>query len=151
METNQETQYFNLEDGLCVALYKAHRMMNKIYAPYLKKLDLTYTQFLVMVCLWNNDSLSIKDIGEKLELDTGTLTPLIKRLISMGHLEKRRSIVDERIVIISLTDSGSSLKDKASTLPMDIFNELKMEMNDFIEIRSRVQTIVDKLRERSNQ
>lgn len=146
---DEKQHYFNLEDALCVALYKAHRLMNKIYAPYLKNLELTYTQFLVMVCLWNHQTLSIKEICDKLELDTGTLTPLIKRLINIGLIEKIRSLQDERVVIISLTKKGKSLKAKAKSLPHDIFNELNMEMNDFIEIRNSVQTVVEKLKKKS--
>lgn len=145
MKDTTQNQFFNLDDGLCVALYKAQRLMNRTYSTHLSKLGLTYTQFLVMVCLWNKNNLSVKTISEKLELDSGTITPLLKRLMVLGHIKKSRSTADERVVLITLTELGEKLRDKAQNIPQDIFSALNMEMDEFLDIRHKVQNIIVKL------
>ena len=105
-----------LSNQLCFAIYSAGHAFNRVYKPLLDRLGLTYPQYLVMLVLWEHDGLSVKEIGERLFLDSGTLTPLLKRL-EAAHLVKRtRSAVDERQVLVALTARGASLRDKAKTV-----------------------------------
>src|SRR5579864_9651960 len=106
-----------LGNQLCFAVYSAAHAFNRVYKPLLDRLGLTYPQYLVMLVLWERDDVPLKDIGEKLFLDSGTLTPLLKRL-EAAHLVKRtRSSEDERQVLIALTSRGQALREKARTVP----------------------------------
>ena len=99
-----------LDAQLCFALYSASLAMTKLYKPLLDRLGLTYPQYLVMLVLWEEDAMSVKEIGERLFLDSGTLTPLLKRLEAAGLVKRTRSTEDERQVIVALTPQGEGLK-----------------------------------------
>src|ERR1700760_4745824 len=111
-------QLRRLENQICFAVYSAAHAFNRVYKPLLDGLGLTYPQYLVMLVLWERDGLAVKEIGEQLFLDSGTLTPLLKRL-EAAHLVKRtRSAADERQVLIALTAQGAALREKAkATIP----------------------------------
>ena len=109
-----------LENQLCFPLYAAARQVVALYTPYLKELGLTYTQYIVFLVLWEKDGIPVGEIGEKLYLDNGTLTPLLKKLESAGYLTRSRDKADERVVIVSLTDKGRELKEKAKDIPCQI-------------------------------
>jgi len=138
---------FPLDDALCFALYSAHRLMNQAYRPFLLELKLTYPQFLVMICLWYKDNQNLKDIGENLLLDSGTLTPLIKRLIDSGLIVKERSTDDERKIIISLTKEGKKLQEKTDKIPMGMFCKLKLSEKKIINLRNEVNFLIKNLKE----
>ena len=106
-----------LENQLCFPLYACSREIIKQYKPYLDELDLTYTQYIAMMVLWEKKELSVKELGEALWLDSGTLTPLLKKLESKGYVARRRSVDDERILLLSLTDEGRRLRERASHVP----------------------------------
>ena len=106
-------QLLRLDNQICFAVYSAAHAFNRVYKPLLDRLGLTYPQYLVMLVLWESDGVPVKDIGERLYLDSGTLTPLLKRLEQAGFLRRARSKDDERVVLISLTAQGHALKDKA--------------------------------------
>jgi len=108
-----ESNELALENQLCFALYNASRAMTKAYQPHLKKLGLTYPQYIAMLSLWQQDGCSVKALGETLMLDSGTLTPLLKRLETAGLINRNRSLEDERTVLITLTNQGQSLKSQA--------------------------------------
>lgn len=114
-------EHLKLENQLCFRLYSLTKLMNRHYSPVLKKLGLTYSQYLVMLVLWENNnitsSISVKQLGEKLDLDSGTLSPLLKRLEKQALLNRIRSSDDERSVVIKLTDSGCQLKSQAQDIP----------------------------------
>ncbi len=110
-----------LDHQLCFALYSTTHAMNKLYRRLLEQLGLTYPQYLVMMVLWEKDGLTVSEIGERLFLDSATLTPLLKRLESMGILGRERSAADERQVIVSLTESGRTLKRTAAQVPQEVF------------------------------
>jgi MarR family transcriptional regulator, organic hydroperoxide resistance regulator len=141
---------FPLDDALCFALYSAHRLMNQAYRPFLSELSLTYPQFLVMICLWHKDHQNLKDIGENLLLDSGTLTPLLKRLIDSGLIVKERSPDDERKIIISLTKEGKKLQDKTEKIPMGMFCKLKLSEKKFVNLRNEVKSLIKNLKESSD-
>lgn len=110
----------HLDDQLCFALYHASRAVTRAYAPILEPLGLTYPQYLVLLVLWDGDDLSVKAIGERLRLDSGTLTPLLKRLEQQGLVARRRDDSDERMVRIQLTPAGRVLRTKARKVPVDL-------------------------------
>ena len=109
-----------LENQLCFPLYAAARQVVALYTPYLKELGLTYTQYIVFLVLWEKDGIPVGEIGDKLYLDNGTLTPLLKKLEAAGYLTRSRDKADERVVIVSLTDKGRALKEKAKDIPCQI-------------------------------
>ena len=110
----------HLDEQLCFALYSASRAVTRAYAPLLEPLGLTYPQYLVLLVLWERDGVPIKRLGERLALDSGTLTPLLKRLATQGLVERRRGEDDERIVRIHLTAAGRALRRKARKVPMEL-------------------------------
>ena len=113
-----------LQNQLCFPLYALSRQMTALYKPYLKNLELTYPQYLVMLVLWEHKSLSVKQIGCELRLDSGTLTPMLKRMEETGLLTRNRSTEDERVVNIHLTKEGKLLQKKAIGIPENIFSKL---------------------------
>ena len=106
-----------LENQLCFPLYACAKEIVKAYKPYLDELDLTYTQYITMMALWERKVLRVKDVGKCLYLDSSTLTPLLKRLEEKGFVTRRRSTEDERDLIVTITDAGEALKEKAVTVP----------------------------------
>jgi len=110
----------HLDEQLCFALYNAQRAVTRAYAPLLEPLGLTYPQYLVLLVLWERDGLPVKQLGERLALDSGTLTPLLKRLEHQGMVERRRGELDERVVHIHLTDRGRALRSKARKIPTEL-------------------------------
>lgn len=109
-----------LENQLCFPLYACSREIIKRYKPYLDRFDLTYTQYITMMVLWERKSINVKALGEILYLDSGTLTPLLKKLEVKGYVTRQRSAVDERNLIVTITDSGDALKDEAVRVPGEI-------------------------------
>lgn len=109
-----------LDNQLCFALYSASLTMTKIYKPLLQELGLTYPQYLVLLTLWERDDVTVSTLGERLFLDSGTLTPLLKRLEAAGLLSRQRALEDERQVIVSLTEAGWQLRQQAQTIPQEI-------------------------------
>ena len=106
-----------LENQICFPLYACAKEIVKAYKPYLDELDLTYTQYITMMVMWEHNELRVKDLGKCLFLDSSTLTPLLKRLEEKGYVTRRRSSEDERDLIITLTPSGEELKERAVTVP----------------------------------
>ncbi len=109
-----------LDGQLCFALYRASRAMTRAYAPLLEPLGLTYPQYLVLLALWQEDAVSVRQLGDLLELDSATLTPLLKRLENQGIISRQRCTVDERVVRIRLTEEGRALSTRARSIPRDI-------------------------------
>lgn len=116
----------NIYDGLklcnqlCFPLYVCAKEMARLYKPFLDELDLTYTQYITMMVLWEEKQINVKDLGEKLFLDSGTLTPLLKKLEAKGYINRERSREDERNLIISITKKGEMLKDEAVVIPQKV-------------------------------
>ena len=106
-----------LANQLCFPLYAAARNVTGLYTPWLKPLGLTYTQYIVFLVLWEEDGISVTEIGEKLMLDNGTLSPLLKKMEKAGYINRRRSSDDERVVMITLTEAGRALQEKAQDIP----------------------------------
>lgn len=117
---NDPYDALKLENQLCFPLYAAARKVVALYTPYLKPLGLTYTQYIVMMTLWEKDDVSVGELGEKLYLDTGTLTPVLKRLETDGYVLRERCRPDERVVSIKLTEKGRALRESLKELPQKV-------------------------------
>jgi len=134
-----------LDNQICFAVYSAAHAFNRVYKPLLDRLGLTYPQYLVMLVLWERDDVPVKDIGEKLFLDSGTLTPLLKRL-EAAHLVKRtRSREDERQVLIALTPQGHALKDKARAVPQSILAASDCSVSELVAMKDEIVALRDRL------
>jgi DNA-binding MarR family transcriptional regulator len=140
-----------LDDQLCFALYNASRALTRAYAPLLEPLGLTYPQYLVLLVLWERDNLPIKQLGERLALDSGTLTPLLKRLEHQGLVERRRGEDDERLVRIRLTPSGRALRSKAKKVPLDLACragydvDSESSIQDLVRLREQLRALARRL------
>jgi DNA-binding MarR family transcriptional regulator len=134
-----------LENQLCFPLYALSRMITKAYQPLLQELDLTYPQYLVFMLLWEHQELTVKELGEKLLLDSGTLTPLLKRLEQKQWISRRRDPRDERSVIISLLPAGQELQARACQIPEEIFAKLNMPQADFETLRQQLNALLIQL------
>ena len=138
-----------LGNQICFAIYSAAHAFNRVYKPLLDRLGLTYPQYLVMLVLWERDGVPVKDIGERLFLDSGTLTPLLKRLEAAQLIKRTRNTADERQVLIALTPQGQALKEKAMTVPQSILAasacsiaELSAMKNDLVTLRDRLNAVL---------
>jgi MarR family transcriptional regulator, organic hydroperoxide resistance regulator len=109
-----------LDQQICFALYRASRSVIRAYTPILKPLGITYVQYLVMLVLWEGDNVSVKEIGERLALDSATLTPLLKKLEKLGLIVRKRFEQDERVVVVQLTKNGIALYKKAESIPVAV-------------------------------
>jgi MarR family transcriptional regulator, organic hydroperoxide resistance regulator len=138
-----------LDNQICFAIYSTAHAFNRVYKPLLDQLGLTYPQYLVMLVLWERDDVPVKDIGERLFLDSGTLTPLLKRLETAQLIRRTRSAEDERQVLIALTPEGQALREKARAVPQSILaasacsiGELSAMKNDIIALRDRLNAVL---------
>lgn len=129
-----ETKSLKLDNQLCFALYAASLAMGKVYKPYLDSVGLTYPQYLVMLVLWESDRQSVSEIGERLFLDSGTLTPLLKRLETANYVTRKRDAHDERRVLVSLTTEGKNLKRKILPLPGKMLQATQCSHKDAMDI-----------------
>ncbi|MBR1535262.1 MAG: MarR family transcriptional regulator [Ruminococcus sp.] len=120
MTEKEYNEALKLENQLCFPLYAAARQVVSLYTPHLKELGLTYTQYIVFLVLWEKDGIPVGELGRRLYLDNGTLTPLLKKLESAGYLTRSRDKIDERVVIVTLTDAGRALKEKAKEIPFKV-------------------------------
>ena len=114
------SEAMKLGNQLCFPLYAAARNVTGLYTPWLKPLGLTYTQYIVLLVLWEKDGLSVTEIGKRLMLDNGTLSPLLKKLEQSGYVERQRSREDERVVTITLTEAGRALQERAKEVPLKV-------------------------------
>ncbi|WP_024871716.1 MarR family winged helix-turn-helix transcriptional regulator [Tolumonas lignilytica] len=126
MSAEKPADLLLLDNQLCFALYSASNAIVRAYRPLLDQLDLTYPQYLVMLVLWQQDGVSVKQLGEQLFLDSGTLTPLLKRLEVKGLLRRERSEQDERLRVLTLTEQGKALKKQAADIPLQMRDQLQL-------------------------
>ena len=134
-----------LDNQLCFALYSTSLAMTKVYKPLLDELGLTYPQYLAMLVLWERDGLMVSELGDKLYLDSGTLTPLLKRLETSGYISRIRAVEDERRVYITLTSLGRKLKARAVKIPGCILSASQCSVPELLNLTSQVQALRQKL------
>ena len=134
-----------LDNQICFAVYSTAHAFNRVYKPLLDRLGLTYPQYLVMLVLWERDGVPLKDIGERLFLDSGTLTPLLKRLEAAGLIRRTRSKQDERQVLIALTAQGQALHEKAKMLPEAILAASACSIGELTAMKNQLTALRDRL------
>jgi len=141
----ENPEFLKLENQLCFPLYVIAKEITGLYRPFLDELDITYPQYLVMMVLWEHDGLPVNSIGEKLYLDSGTLTPLLKRLENKGFIERKRKKEDERVVEVFITESGRNLQEKACVIPEKLFQKIGASPEDWKALKENVQKILTKI------
>ena len=139
-----EYDALKLENQLCFPLYAASREIVKNYKPFLDEIDLTYTQYIVMMVMWEKKRLNVKELGECLYLDSGTLTPLLKKLEAKGFVDRMRSEKDERNLVVSITDIGEGLKDKAVSIPKEMAKCSNLSVEEAQQLYSILYKILGK-------
>lgn len=139
------TDPLRLDLQICFALNAASRAFGGVYRTLLKDLDLTYPQYLVMLVLWEDGEMPVKRLGERLRLDSGTLSPLLKRLEAGGLVRRERSAHDERSVIITLTEAGEALRERAQEVPLRIARATGFELAEIEDLRARLLRLTDAL------
>lgn len=138
-------QALRLDNQLCFALYSASLAMTRLYKPLLEELGLTYPQYIAMLVLWERDGLMVSELGERLSLDSGTLTPLLKRLETLGLVARIRDVQDERRVHITLTPAGRKLKNRAAKIPGCILAASQCSIPELISLTQQVQALRQRL------
>lgn len=147
-------EQLKLQNQICFPVYSVSRLIRKAYKPFLEKMGLTYPQYLVLLVLWEKDELAINLIGEKLLLNTNTLSPLIKRLEKLGLVERKRSKKDERIVMVKLTQKGTELKSDAAPVPEKLLNTFlhdDVKLSDVLVLKDTLNKLIDILSEKREQ
>ncbi len=134
-----------IENQLCFPLYVCAKEVVKKYKPFLEKIDLTYTQYITMMILWEKKQINVKSLGEHLYLDSGTLTPLLKKLEYKGFIERKRSEADERNLIVSLTDKGEALKKEAVDIPYQVGKCFELSQEEAALLYKMLYKILDTL------
>ena len=134
-----------LDNQLCFALYSASLAMTKLYKPLLEEMGLTYPQYLAMLVLWERDGLMVSELGERLSLDSGTLTPLLKRMETAGWISRMRDVADERRVHIQLTAAGRKLKARAQKIPACVLSATQCSIPELISLTQQVQQLRERL------
>jgi len=140
-KTDKRMSAPQLDAQLCFALYSTSLSMSKLYRKLLRKLGITYSQYLVLMVLWERDQLTVSDIGERLVLDSATLTPLLKRMEAQGLVSRQRAASDERQVIISLTPDGDALREQAVELPREVLRATESSVAELTAMKQELMTL----------
>jgi DNA-binding MarR family transcriptional regulator len=144
-KTDTVDAMLQLDNQLCFALYSTSLAMTKLYKPMLEEMGLTYPQYLAMLVLWEQDGLTVSELGERLYLDSGTLTPLLKRMETAGLVSRLRAVQDERRVHITLTAAGRKLKAKAAKIPGCIMSATQCSIPELVSLTQQVQSFRKRL------
>jgi DNA-binding MarR family transcriptional regulator len=134
-----------LENQMCFKLYALSRQFTARYRPVLEKLDMTYPQYLVMLVLWKEKSITVKELGNRLYLDSGTLTPLLKRLEQKGLLSRQRDAADERSVIVTVTAEGKEMLQKAKKIPETLGRCMNIAENDLVKFQKQLDLLLEQV------
>lgn len=136
-----------LENQLCFPIYACAREIAKKYKPFLNRIDLTYTQYIAMMVIWEKEKLNVKELGKYLYLDSGTLTPVLKKLESKGYIKRARSKYDERNLIVTLTDRGNKLREQAVEIPMQVGKCVKLKLEEAQELYKLLYKMLNNMNE----
>lgn len=142
---NMQYDQLRLSNQLCFPLYAVSKEIIRQYKPFLDALDLTYTQYITMMAMWEHHELNVKELGELLYLDSGTLTPVLKKLETKGYVTRTRSKRDERNLIVTVTDEGLALRDRALDIPDHIAACMGLSMEEIGVLRTAIQNLMDTL------
>jgi len=144
-DTTLSDQALRLDNQLCFALYSASLAMTKLYKPLLDELGITYPQYLVLLVLWERDGITVSELGERLSLDSGTLTPLLKRLETAGLVSRLRDTQDERRVLVRLSAAGRELKQRAARIPGCVLKASQCSVAEAMALTHQIQTLRNRL------
>ncbi len=139
-------EQLKLSNQLCFPVYAASRLITREYQPYLDQLGITYPQYLVLLVLWEQNKLTVNDIAQKLILNTNTITPLLKRMETMGLITRNRSNTDERKVFVELTQKGYNMEGQAAAIPVGLANQLmagNMSATELIDLKTRLNSLIE--------
>lgn len=136
-----------LENQICFPLYACSKEIVRRYKPFLDEINLTYTQYLIMLLLWEHKKMNVKDMGKALLLDSGTLTPVLKKLEQKGYLTRVRNQEDERVLDVTITDEGEQLKEVAVEIPVKLSNCIGLKMEEAAELYRLIHVVLDKMKE----
>ena len=140
-----------LANQLCFPLYAASRNVISLYTPWLKPLGLTYTQYIVFLVLWEKDGITVGEICDKLMLDNGTLSPLLKKMQQAGYVERKRSDVDDRVVVVTLTEEGKALQEKARDVPGNVAGCIDLPPEKAQQLYTLLYELLDNWHDRNNK
>ena len=140
---DNDRESMKLANQLCFPLYAAARNVIGLYTPWLKPLGLTYTQYIVFLVLWEKDGVSVSEIGSRLMLDNGTLSPMLKKMEQAGYIERKRSSDDDRVVIVSLTKKGRDLQEKAKEIPMKVGGCIDLPPEKAIQLHGLLHELLE--------
>lgn len=146
-QMEKKNNALKLENQVCFPLYAAAREVVKLYRPFLEEIDLTYTQYICMMVFWDCKCCSVKELGEKLWLDSGTLTPVLKSLEAKGYVRRSRSMEDERVVNVSITEKGDALKAAAADIPVRVSGNVHMSAEELGELYRLLYKLLDSISE----
>ncbi len=149
LTARRDDRALRLDNQLCFAVYSTAHALNRVYKPLLRALGLTYPQYLVMLALWEADDLTVNDIGARLQLDSGTLTPLLKRLATAGLVQRTRDPADERQVRIALTAEGRKLRERAAAVPAGVGSAIGRPAADIQALKADLIALRDRLNQAS--
>ncbi len=141
----------SLDQQLCFPLYAASRLVTRLYQPILEPLGLTYPQYIVLMILWQDAPCAVSHIGERAQLASNTLTPLLKRLEQAGLIRRERSREDERVVNIVLTEAGFALRERCSCVPMQLLAGMDYPLDELVELKTRLDRLVKHLGPRADE
>ncbi|MDM5190170.1 MarR family transcriptional regulator [Bacillus sp. DX4.1] len=136
----------HLDNQLCFSIYACSREVTRFYRPHLEKMNITYPQYITLLVLWEQDRLTVKEIGERLFLDSGTLTPMLKRMEALQLVKRVRSTEDERKVCIELTEQGHALKDKACSLPKTMATNLGITEQEYQSLLIQLNKLIETMK-----
>lgn len=145
--SNSEYDGLKLDNQICFPLYACSREVIKKYRPHLDELNLTYTQYITMMVFWENRKINVKELGNKLFLDSGTLTPVLKSLEAKGFVRRYRSPEDERVLLVEITESGEALKERAVCVPEKVANCVKLDSEEAMVLYRTLYKILEQLEE----
>ncbi|NOI23628.1 MarR family winged helix-turn-helix transcriptional regulator [Vibrio mediterranei] len=140
-----QLESLDIDKQVCFALYSASNALTRAYRPILEQIDLTYLQYMTMLVLWKKAPMNVKDIGADLKLDSGTLTPLLKRLEQKGLVKRKRSETDERARMITVTEQGFALREKAMSVPNSIACKAQLELEDALTLKRICEQLTNNL------
>lgn len=144
---NKDYDALKLDNQVCFPLYAAAREVIKMYRPFLDEIGITYTQYVTMMVLWEEKSVSVKELGKRLYLDSGTLTPVLKSLEAKGFVKRYRSREDERVLIAEITPEGESLRDRALAVPGEVASCVRLEKEDLTALYGLLYKLLGTLEE----
>ena len=136
-------EVMKLDNQICFPLYAAARYVTGLYTPYLKDLGLTYTQYITFLVLWEKDGISVSEIGSRLMLDNGTLSPMLKKMEQAGYIDRKRSSDDDRVVIVSLTKKGRDLQEKAKDIPVKVGGCIDLPPEKAIQLHGLLHELLE--------